>query len=103
MPQKRITQRARRKKSISKAASTQAGKLVRAAVRRAKRGTARAKSVKQAIVIGLSKARRAGLPIPSPGRGPKPKTRRGAVRARRAGHKQGPPRPRKSRSTRSRR
>jgi hypothetical protein len=63
MPYKATKERARAKKRQGKAASTQAGEYVREQVHKMKRGKGAAKSRKQAIAIGLSEARRSGVPV----------------------------------------
>ncbi|WP_248352465.1 DUF6496 domain-containing protein [Anaeromyxobacter oryzae] len=64
MPEKTTLRRARRDRAEGKAATTQAGEFVREEMEHAKRGKHPVKSRKQAIAIGLSKARRAGVKIP---------------------------------------
>jgi len=64
MPEKKTLQRARRAKSEGKAPTTQAGEFVREEMEHAKEGKHRVKSRKQAIAIGLSKARRSGVKVP---------------------------------------
>jgi hypothetical protein len=67
MPQRQTIQRARRQKRRGKAATTQAGEFVREEVHHARRGKDRARNPKQAIAIGLSKARRSGVKVrPNP-------------------------------------
>jgi hypothetical protein len=70
MPEKTTLRRARRDKRQGKAPSTQAGEFVREEIEHVRRGKHGVRSTKQAIAIGLSKARRAGvkLPPPKPGR-----------------------------------
>jgi hypothetical protein len=84
MPEKKTIERAKRAKRVGKAASTQAGEFVREEIRHIREGRHGAKSTKQAIAIGLSKARQAGvdLPPPKPGEASE-KTRKSAARARR--------------------
>ena len=67
MPEKRTIQRARRAKRQGKAATTQAGEFVKEEMDHMKRGKHRVKSRKQAIAIGLSKARKAGVKVPKRG------------------------------------
>jgi hypothetical protein len=64
MPKKRTVARARKAKRQGKAATTQAGEFVAEEMREVKAGKARVKNRKQAIAIGLSKARRAGVKVP---------------------------------------
>jgi hypothetical protein len=68
MPEKRTIARARRDKRQGKAASTQAGEFVREEMHHKREGKHPVKSRKQAIAIGLSKARKAGVKIPRKGR-----------------------------------
>ena len=63
MPDKRTLQRARRDKAQGKSASTQAGEFVREEIEHIRHGKHGARSTKQAIAIGLSKARRAGVKL----------------------------------------
>jgi hypothetical protein len=69
MPDKRIIQKARRDRREGKSASTQAGEFVRDEIDKIRRGKHGARSTKQAIAIGLSEARRAGVDLPPPKRG----------------------------------
>ena len=69
MPEKSTLRRARRDARQGKSASTQAGEFVREEVRHIRRGKHGARSTKQAIAIGLSKARRAGVKLGTPKRG----------------------------------
>jgi hypothetical protein len=71
MPEKQTLKRVRRDRRQGKSASTQAGEFVREEMHHKRSGEHPVKSRKQAIAIGLSKARRAGVKI-----GP-PKRRRG--------------------------
>jgi hypothetical protein len=68
MPEKKTVERARKDKREGKAASTQAGEFVREEIHHVREGKHGAKSTKQAIAIGLSKARRSGVKIPAKGR-----------------------------------
>jgi len=65
MPEKKTLQRARRAKRQGKSASTQAGEFVREEIHHVRRGKHGARLPKQAIAIGLSKARRAGVKVPA--------------------------------------
>lgn len=65
MPERGPIERAKRDKKAGKSASTQAGELVREEMHKLKEGEG-AGSPKQAIAIGLSKARRAGVDLPPP-------------------------------------
>ena len=80
MPEKKTIQRARRDARQGKAPSTQAGEFVREEMEHVRRGKHGATSRKQAIAIGLSKARRAGVRL-----GPPRKKEAGSARRRRRG------------------
>ena len=81
MPEKKTVERARTAKRQGKAPSTQAGEFVREEMEHIREGKHGARSTKQAIAIGLSKARRAGVKLPPPERGSVPeKTRQQAER-----------------------
>ena len=81
MPERRTLERAREAKLEGKSPSTQAGEFVRETIRHIRQGVHGARSTKQAIAIGLSKARRAGVKLPPPRRGTVPEeTRRQAKR-----------------------
>jgi len=88
MPEKQTLERARKDKRKGKSASTQAGEFVREEMHHIREGIHGARSTKQAIAIGLSKARRAGVDLPPPEEGTvSQKTRRGAKRAYEAGQR----------------
>lgn len=63
MPEKETLERAHEDKRQGKAPSTQAGEFVREEIRHIRQGKHGARSTKQAIAIGLSKARRAGVDL----------------------------------------
>ena len=87
MPEKKTLERARRDKEQGKSASTQAGEFVREEIEHVREGKHGARSTKQAIAIGLSKARRAGVNLKAPGRGTtSAATRRQAARDTQRGH-----------------
>jgi hypothetical protein len=69
MPEKKTLERARKDKREGKAASTQAGEFVREEMEHIRQGKHGARSTKQAIAIGLSKARRAGVRLAPPKKG----------------------------------
>src|SRR5438309_9674594 len=69
MPEKETVERARRDKREGKAPSTQAGEFVKEEIDHIRQGKHGARSTKQAIAIGLSKARRAGVDLPPPKKG----------------------------------
>jgi Family of unknown function (DUF6496) len=82
MPEKQTIERARRDKRAGKAPSTQAGEFVREEIHHVREGKHGARSTKQAIAIGLSKARRAGVKLRAPKRGQTSEsTRRSAEQA----------------------
>jgi hypothetical protein len=86
MPDKRTIERARKDKREGKAPTTQAGEFVREEIDKIRHGEHGARSPQQAIAIGLSKARRAGVDLPPPRKGRvKERTRRSAKYAYEAG------------------
>ena len=100
MPEKRTLERARKDRREGKAPSTQAGEFVKEEIEHIRQGKHGARSTKQAIAIGLSKARRAGVNLPPPEKGQtSEKTRRSAERAWQRG--QGAPAKRKPSARRS--
>src|SRR5688572_30870654 len=66
MPEKETVKRAQKAARERKAPSTQAGEFVREEIEHVREGKHGARSAKQAIAIGLSKARRAGVKLPPP-------------------------------------
>src|SRR5947208_3018700 len=87
MPEKKTIERARRDRREGKASTTQAGEFIREEMHHIREGKHGARSTKQAIAIGLSKARRAGVDLAPPGKGEaKEKTRKSAERAYARGH-----------------
>jgi Family of unknown function (DUF6496) len=81
MPEKQTLERARRDKREGKAASTQAGEFIREEMHHIREGKHGARSAKQAIAIGLSKARRSGVELPPPKPGAaSAKTRKSAAK-----------------------
>jgi Family of unknown function (DUF6496) len=85
MPEKRTVERARQAKREGKAPTTQAGELVREEIEHIREGKHGARSTKQAIAIGLSKARRAGVKLKPPRKGQaSARTRKSAAREYRA-------------------
>ncbi len=69
MPEKKTLERAQKDKREGKAPSTQAGEFVREEIEHVREGKHGARSAKQAIAIGLSKARRAGVKLAPPQKG----------------------------------
>jgi hypothetical protein len=99
MPEKKTLERARKDKRQGKSPSTQAGEFVREEMEHIREGKHGARSTKQAIEIGLSKARRAGVKLPPPKRNrTSQKTRKSAQRALRQAHSRHNPNPRRSRA-----
>ncbi len=100
MPEEEVIERAREDEREGKSPSTQAGEFVREEMEHIREGEHGARSPEQAIAIGLSKARRAGVKLPPPKRG-KARTKRQAERdlakARKGGGKK--PSRRRSRAT----
>jgi len=87
MPEKKTIERAHRDKAQGKSPSTQAGEFVREEMDHIREGKHGARSTRQAIAIGLSKARRAGVALPpQPGQKAEKATTR-------------PPNPKRSRAT----
>jgi hypothetical protein len=66
MPEKKTLQRAKADARQGKSPSTQAGEFVREEIEHVREGKHGARSAKQAIAIGLSKARKAGVELPPP-------------------------------------
>jgi hypothetical protein len=76
MPGKKILERAEQDAREGKSPSTQAGEFVREEMDHIREGKHGARSAKQAIAIGLSKARRAGVKLPPPKEGAAPEQTR---------------------------
>jgi hypothetical protein len=92
MPERATLRRAERDRRQGKAPTTQAGEFVREEIHHVREGKHGVRSTKQAIAIGLSKARKAGVKLPPPRRGTtSAKTRKSAERA----YKQGQRNPRR--------
>jgi hypothetical protein len=100
MPEKSTVERARKAKRAGKAPTTQAGSFVREEIHHVREGKHGARSTKQAIAIGLSKARRAGVKLPPPPAGAKPETKRSATSASRAFLRRNRPSSRRSQTVR---
>ncbi len=69
MPEKRVVERARKDLREGKSPSTAAGEFVRNEIEHVRQGKHGARSAKQAIAVGLSEARRAGVPLKPPASG----------------------------------
>ena len=94
MPEQETIDRARQDAREGKAPSTQAGEFVREEIHHIREGKHGARSTKQAIAIGLSKARRAGVKLPP---------RKGAAgKSDRRARKRGKPSPTRARAMRKR-
>jgi hypothetical protein len=88
MPEKQTLRRARRDRRQGKSASTQAGEFVREEMHHIREGKHGARSAKQAVAIGLSKARRSGVPLRPPRKGrTSEKARKAALSAYRKGQR----------------
>ena len=93
MPEKETIERARADRRAGKSPGTQAGEFVREEMHHIREGKHGARSAKQAIAIGLSKARRAGVDLPPPKKGQtSERTRKSAERAYARGHGEPPKR-----------
>jgi Family of unknown function (DUF6496) len=69
MPERETLKRAAKDKAEGKSPSTQAGEFVHEEIEHIREGKHGARSAKQAIAIGLAKARRAGVKLPPPEKG----------------------------------
>jgi hypothetical protein len=98
MPEKETLRRAREDKRRGESPSTQAGEFVREEIHHVREGKHGARSTKQAIAIGLSKARRAGVKLGPAPRSAKRKTRQSAASAARAGRRRPRRKPARRRS-----
>jgi hypothetical protein len=98
MPEKRTVARARTAKRQGKSPSTQAGEFVHEEIEHIREGQHGARSAKQAIAIGLSKARRAGVKLPAPPKSASERTKRGAKRDSARAGKTAKPSPSRSRA-----
>lgn len=103
MPENKTIEESRELKREGKAPTTQAGSFVEEEIEHVREGKHGARSTKQAIAIGLSKARRAGVKLRTPPKGRvSERTRRAAKSAsRRAGKKTSERRSRAVRGARS--
>jgi hypothetical protein len=99
MPEQKTIKRAQKDKREGKSPSTQAGEFVREEIEHIREGKHGAKSAKQAIAIGLSKARRAGVDLKPPKKGQtSEQTRRSAKRSYEKGQRGEPIDPKRSRA-----
>src|SRR6266545_1173577 len=99
MPEEEPIERAHEDEREGKSPSTQAGEFVREEMEHIREGEHGARSPEQAIAIGLSKARRAGVKLPPPKRG-KARTKRQARRDLAKGRRRKKPSRRRSRAVR---
>src|SRR5690242_16421719 len=97
MPEEEAMERAREDEREGKSPSTQAGEFVREEMEHIREGEHGARSPEQAIAIGLSKARRAGVELPPPKRGQE-RTKRQAKHDLAKGEKDGHKKPSQTRS-----
>lgn len=81
MPEKKTLKKARKARREGKAPTTQAGPFVEEEIEHIREGKHGARSTKQAIAIGLSKARRAGVKLPPPPKSASERTKRSAKSA----------------------
>jgi hypothetical protein len=99
MPEKKTLEKARKAKRQGKAPTTQAGAFVEEEIDHVREGKHGARSTKQAIAIGLSKARRAGVKLAPPPKSASKRTRQSAKSAaRRKGKRPSPARSRAAKS-----
>ena len=99
MPKAIALKRARRDARAGKKPGTQAGEFVREEMHELKKGSGNVRSRKQAIAIGLSEARRSGVKLGAPKKGPK-SIRRKAARDTAVGQGRAKPNPARSRGAR---
>src|SRR5258706_6322716 len=99
MPDEATIKRAEKDRLEGKSPSTQAGEFVREEIEHIREGKHGARSTKQAIAIGLSKARRAGVKLEPPAKGKaSARTRRSAALALKEGTQKRKPSPKRSRA-----
>jgi hypothetical protein len=99
MPERETIERAKADKKSGKSASTQAGEFIREEMHHIREGKHGARSTKQAIAIGLSKARRAGVKVGASKKAPK-RVRRQAQKELARGKKRTKANPRRARAAR---
>ena len=99
MPEKETVERAEQDRREGKSPGTQAGEFVKEEIEHIREGKHGARSAKQAIAIGLSKARRAGVKLPPPEKGKtSEETRKQAARDAREGQSSSKSKPSAKRS-----
>jgi hypothetical protein len=105
MPERSTVERSKKALREGKRPTTAAGEFVREEIEHVREGKHGARSPRQAIAIGLSKARRAGVPLPPPKKGQaQERTRRSAKRDYEVGQKKRKPEapsPRRAAATRA--
>ena len=101
MPEKKTLERAKKAKREHLSPSTQAGEFVREEIEHIREGKHGARSAKQAIAIGLSKARRAGVKLPPPPDSASERTKRSAKRDSARAGKTARPNPNRSRAAKA--
>lgn len=99
MPEESAVERAHEDAREGKSPSTQAGEFVREEIEHVREGKHGARNPKQAIAIGLSKARRAGINLPPPGKRSSSRVRKKAAQDSRRGRSRRRPSPSRSRAT----
>jgi len=100
MPEKKTIRKARRDKRQGKSPGTQAGEFVHDEIKKIRKGKHGARSAKQAIAIGLSEARRAGVKLKPPKKGTvSEKTRKSAESAYKKGQQHAPVSRKRSRAS----
>lgn len=99
MPDKETLRRLAKDRKEGKSASTQAGEFVREELEHIREGKHGARSAKQAIAIGLSKARRAGVKLAAPKKGKTSEATRKQAERELAKGKTGKPSAKRSRGT----
>lgn len=97
MPDKSTIKKSEKDKAEGKSPSTHAGEFVYDEIKKIRKGEHGARNVKQAIAIGLSEARRAGVDLPPPKTGGK-KLRKKAKRDTEMGKRHEPVNPKRSRA-----
>lgn len=102
MPDKRTVEKAKRDLREGKSPSTAAGEFVREEIHHVREGKHGARSPRQAIAIGLSEARRAGIPLQAPAKGKTSAATRDKAKRDYEKGQQHPQRHQESRSPRSR-
>jgi hypothetical protein len=99
MPEERTLRAAEEDRREGKSPSTQAGEFVKEEIEHVREGRHGVRSTKQAIAIGLSKARRAGVKLPPPGKNASKQVRKKAEQDLEAGASHRRKSPRRARAT----